>query len=60
MNEEDIPHGHGGSYKKGICDGLLDEKRYEGDVHETHLASYRRGVAEGRALMISIADRVKD
>ena len=59
-NEKDIPHGHGLSYKRGISDGIRGERRYEGEVHETHLASYQRGVEEGEVIRKSVGDRVRD
>ncbi len=59
MTKQDIPHGHGLSYKKGIADGILDESLHEDSVHETHLASYKRGFEEGVALRTSVANRVK-
>jgi hypothetical protein len=59
MAERDIPHGHGLSHKLGISDGLLGRTDYEVDVHETHRASYRRGLQEGEALQQEIASRVR-
>jgi hypothetical protein len=59
-DKNDIPHGHGLSYKKGVADGLLDQRGYENDVHETHIASYHRGRDEGEKLRRVIGDRVKD
>lgn len=60
MTERDIPHGHGLSFKRGVSDGLLEESTYDGEVHETHRASYQRGVEEGVALRVAIADRVRE
>ena len=59
MAERDIPHGHGLSHKRGVSDGLLGKTAFEGEVHETHRASYRRGLQEGEALQQEIASRVK-
>jgi hypothetical protein len=56
---QDIPHGHGLSFKKGICDGLMEAETNKGNYHETHEGSYLRGVAEGVALRVAIAARVK-
>jgi hypothetical protein len=54
-----IPHGHGLSFKKGLADGILGSNEHEGSVHETHLASYRRGHAVAAALKENIAKLVK-
>lgn len=57
---DDIPHGHGLSYKKGVSDGLLDRYDYETSIHETHRASYRRGREFGTMLRSMIAEKVKN
>jgi len=59
MAERNIPHGHGLSHKKGISDGLLERNDYAESIHETHRASYLRGVDEGRILRGVTALRVR-
>ena len=56
---ESIPHGHGLSFKKGIADGLLDLQEHESTLHETHAASYRRGVEIGTELKRKVGECVK-
>ena len=56
---EDIPHGHGLSFKRGVVDGLLNSNEHESEPHPTHAASYRRGKAFGIQLRDEIAKRVK-
>lgn len=56
----EIPHGHGLSLKKGIADGLLDCLEHENTYHETHKASYERGLVVGRELRLRVARLVKD
>ena len=53
-----IPHGHGLSFKKGVVDGLLDCRNNEAAPHETHSASYQRGVVVGAELKREIAKLV--
>lgn len=55
-----IPHGHGLSFEKGVADGLLGSEAYAETCHETHGASYRRGVGVGVALRSEIASLVKE
>lgn len=57
--EQDIPHGHGRSFKKGISDGLLSRTDYAGDLPNGHNESYARGVQEGIALRATVAARVR-
>lgn len=57
--EQDIPHGHGLSFKKGLSDGLLERNDYVDDLPNGHGASYERGVEEGVALREVIAARVR-
>jgi hypothetical protein len=59
INLEEIPHGHGLSFKKGVADGLLDCRDNEGTVHKTNAASYQRGVEIGTDLKRDIAHLVK-
>lgn len=56
---QEIPHGHGLSFKKGVADGLLDCRDNEATPHETHAASYERGIEVGAALKCEIAKLVK-
>lgn len=55
----EIPHGHGLSFKKGVADGLLDNRDHEATPHETHAASYQRGIEVGSELKAKIAKLVK-
>lgn len=55
----EIPHGHGLSFKKGIADALLDCRDHEQTPHETHAASYQRGLDVGAELKGAIARLVK-
>ncbi|WP_334108558.1 hypothetical protein [Methylobacillus sp.] len=55
----DIPHGHGLSFKRGVADGLLDTKEHESLPHDTHSASYQRGIALGITFKNEIAKLVK-
>ena len=54
----EIPHGHGLSFKKGVADGLLDNHNHEATPHETHAASYQRGLEVGAGLKVKIAKLV--
>lgn len=56
---EDIPHGHGLSFKRGVADGLLNSNAHQSEPHKTHAASYKRGRAFGIQLKARIAKRVK-
>jgi hypothetical protein len=56
---QDIPHGHGLSFKRGVADGLLESQAHETEPHETHRESYRRGVEMGQSLKAEIAQFVK-
>ena len=56
---EDIPHGHGLSFKHGVADGLLGSNTYESKPHPTHSASYERGKIFGIQLKAEIAKNVK-
>jgi hypothetical protein len=55
----DIPHGHGLSFKKGVADGLLNCRDHEATPHDTHSASYERGIEIGAELKLEIAKLVK-
>ena len=59
LNIPEIPHGHGLSFKKGVADGLLDCRDHEATPHETHSASYQRGIEVGAELKQEIAKLVK-
>ncbi len=56
---DEIPHGHGLSFKRGVSDGLLGEDDFESKVDITHRASYRRGVTMGQNLKETIAKTIK-
>ncbi len=54
-----IPHGHGLSFKKGVADGLLEKNTFSNCFHDTHQASYNRGVRFGNQLKDMIANQVQ-
>lgn len=58
---EGIPHGHGGSFKRGIVAALTRELdvRNENDQPNGHDRSYRRGIELGEALVREIARHVR-
>ena len=55
----EIPHGHGLSFKKGISDALLDNESPRENIHETHRATYNRGLNFGLTLKQRIGQKVK-
>lgn len=55
----DIPQGHGLSFKKGISDGLLGKTDYH-EVPNGHDRSYQRGLKVGEELKGQVASSVKD
>jgi hypothetical protein len=55
----EIPHGHGMSFKRGVADGLLDSRYHEEAPHNTHSASYERGLVVGAELKHEITKLVK-
>lgn len=55
----EIPHGHGLSFKNGVADGLLDCLDHENVHHNTHSASYQRGLIVGAELKREIGLLVK-
>lgn len=54
INFPKIPNGHGLSFKKGVADGILQSSANEQTPHETHSASYKRGIIVGIAIMEEI------
>jgi hypothetical protein len=54
-----IPHGHGLSFKKGVADGILGLSSHSDKCHESHFASYKRGVAVGTTLKNDMAKLVR-
>lgn len=59
ITTQDIPHGHGLSFKRGLADGLLNAKTHEDACPKTHRATYRKGLEEGKALVEQVALRVR-
>ncbi|WP_157844826.1 hypothetical protein [Methylocucumis oryzae] len=45
--------------RRGVADGLLDCRNHEATLHETHSASYQRGLEVGAELKREIAKLVK-
>jgi hypothetical protein len=63
MNIE-IPHGHGRSFKKGICDSLLSNKNHDQkcigeNLPYGHKLSYKKGRTYGDNLNHEINKTVK-
>lgn len=52
---EKLPEGHGLSFKRGIADALLQEKRFASDLPNGHAASYQKGQQTGDQLRELIA-----
>lgn len=52
---QEIPHGHGLSFKKGVADGLFKCNENEQKVPKSHLKSYERGLKVGAELERGIA-----
>lgn len=59
MDIKELPHGHGLSFKKGVSDGLLDEKIYESKLPNGHENSYKLGVRYGAELQEKVKQKVK-
>ncbi|RXH52489.1 hypothetical protein D6T70_06530 [Kurthia gibsonii] len=57
-NLDGIPHGHGGSFKKGISDGLLKVEDNT-TIPNGHEESYRRGRVLGESLKSQVAAAVR-
>ena len=55
----DIPHGHGLSFKRGISDGLLDEQNHVGNIPNGHNRSYEKGKEFSKVLKDEILKKVK-
>jgi len=47
---QEISHGHGLSFKKGIADGLFKCNENEQKIPKSHLKSYERGLKVGAEL----------
>jgi len=56
---KEIPHGHGGSVKKGVSDGLLEKQEYNEQIPNGHSLSYDKGKKLGEFLQNIIANEVK-
>jgi len=56
---EEIPHGHGASFKKGISDAILDQNNFENNLPTGHNSSYDKGKNLGKELKKIIANKVK-
>lgn len=54
---EEIPHGHGRSFKLGVAKGLLDT--FDEKPTDTHDASFRRGKELGEQIKKMVAGQVK-
>ena len=57
INVEQIPSGHGKSFKKGICKELIDNGDFS--VPNGHERSYRRGKEVGNILQELISKNIK-
>lgn len=56
---EEIPHGHGASFKKGIA-SILVNSDFSENLPNGHDNSYERGQQIGKELKAEIAKLVKD
>lgn len=54
----DIPHGHGMSFKRGVADALLDTMTVD-QCHPTHRRTHERGLELGKQLKQAIAIKVQ-
>lgn len=55
----DIPHGHGLSFKKGICKGLIESEDFiEKDLPNGHEKTFKLGIEFGRALKKAVGEHV--
>lgn len=54
---QEMPHGHGLSFKKGIADGLFKCNENEQRVPKSHFKSYEHGLKIGAELEREIAQR---
>ena len=57
---EEIPHGHGLSFKKGCSDGLLNNKTLKENLPNGHYMSYQKGLNLGKELQKNISLKTKD
>ena len=51
FSEISIPHGHGLSIKKGICDGIMNDSKFKVSLPDGHNASYERGIEIGKTIL---------
>ena len=60
LPQEEIPHGHGLSFKRGVSDGILGLNQYSSEIHPTHSQSYSRGKDIGIEIRKEVATLVQD
>ncbi len=56
---EEIPHGHGSSFKKGVSDGVLNENNFKEKLPHGHKSSYEKGLTFGKYLQDIITKKIK-
>ena len=56
----EIPHGHGLSFKRGVASSLVDIDDLSKNLPSTHEHSFERGKQIGNQLKTEIAKAVKD
>jgi len=57
---EQIPHGHGLSFKRGCSDGLLKKEDFKEGLPNGHQVAYQRGVDLGKELQKNIALKIRN
>jgi len=56
---DEIPHGHGLSFKKGISDGILDKDTFKDYLPNGHNSSYESGIKLGKKLQKIVGEKVR-
>ncbi len=56
---EEISHGHGLSFKKGLSDGVLVDANFENALPNGHDKSYKNGFEIGLTIKEEIKNKVK-
>jgi len=59
LNNLEIPHGHGLSFKKGISDAVLDVNKLQDTLPNGHNLSYEKGIKLGKELKDIINKKIK-
>ncbi|WP_226562169.1 hypothetical protein [Salipiger thiooxidans] len=56
----ELPHGHGGSFKRGISDGMFGNALDEQGQPNGHERSYRLGYERGEMMRAAVANMVRE